>query len=150
MDFSKDTILQIAGDVWSLVLELDIEPDDALTVPAVKTGFVTGCVTISGAWEGTVVLDCGADLAKQAAAIMFEMEAEEIEAEEIRDAVGELVNMLGGNIKSLLPEPCKLSLPVVVQGQDYSTNIPGSQVIGQATFRCQGQPLQVMLLQQSG
>lgn len=150
MEFSKETILQIAGDVWNLVLELDIEPSGDVVIPVVKAGFVTGCVNISGAWEGTVVLDCTADMAKQAAAIMFEMELQEIEAEEIRDAVGELVNMLGGNIKSLLPEPCKLSLPVVVQGSEYSTNVPGSEVVGQATFLCQGQPLQAMLLQQNG
>ncbi len=149
MQFSKETILQIAGDVWNLVLELSIEPSDDVVIPAVKAGFVTGCVNISGAWEGTVVLDCAADMAKQAAAIMFEMELEEIGEEEINDAVGELANMLGGNIKSLLPEPCKLSLPVVVQGAGYSTKIPGSKALAQATFLCQGQLAQAMLLQQS-
>jgi chemotaxis protein CheX len=150
MQFSKETILQIAGDVWNLVLEMDIEPSDTVVIPAVKEGFVTGCVNISGAWEGTVVLDCSADMAKQAAVVMFEMELDEIGEEEINDAVGELANMLGGNIKSLLPEPCKLSLPVVVQGNGYSTNIPGSESLAQAAFLCQGQPIQAMLLQQNG
>lgn len=150
MEFSKETILQIAGDVWNLVLEMDIEPSDAVVIPVVKEGFVTGCVNISGAWEGTVVLDCSEDMAKQAAVVMFEMELDEIGEEEINDAVGELANMLGGNIKSLLPEPCKLSLPVVVQGNGYSTNIPGSKSLAQATFLCQGQSVQAMLLQQNG
>jgi chemotaxis protein CheX len=32
---------------------------------------------------------------------------------DIVDAVGELANVIGGNVKALLPQPCQLSLPHV-------------------------------------
>ena len=36
---------------------------------------------------------------------------------DIADALGELANIIGGNVKSLLPEPCALSLPHVLVGR---------------------------------
>jgi chemotaxis protein CheX len=36
---------------------------------------------------------------------------------DVADAVGELVNMIGGNVKSLMPGPSALSLPVVAAGR---------------------------------
>jgi len=36
---------------------------------------------------------------------------------DVADAVGELVNMVGGNIKSLMPGPSVLSLPAVAAGR---------------------------------
>ena len=38
-------------------------------------------------------------------------------AEDVADAVGELVNMIGGNVKSLMPGPSTLSLPLVRAGR---------------------------------
>ena len=35
----------------------------------------------------------------------------------MRDAVGELANMVGGNIKALMPGSCQLSLPTVAEGR---------------------------------
>src|SRR3546814_11558410 len=40
----------------------------------------------------------------------------EITPEDVTDAIGELVNMIGGNVKSLMPEPSILSLPMVAAG----------------------------------
>jgi hypothetical protein len=33
----------------------------------------------------------------------------------VRDVAGEVANMIGGNLKALLPEPCRLSLPKVTK-----------------------------------
>jgi hypothetical protein len=40
--------------------------------------------------------------------------------QDVLDAVGEMSNILGGNLKVLLPVPHKLSLPVVISGSNYS------------------------------
>jgi chemotaxis protein CheX len=36
---------------------------------------------------------------------------------DVADAVGELVNMVGGNLKSIMPGPSSLSLPSVAAGR---------------------------------
>jgi chemotaxis protein CheX len=41
---------------------------------------------------------------------------DELADSDIADAVGELANIVGGNVKSLLPPPTTLSLPVVAWG----------------------------------
>ncbi len=74
---------------------------------------LVGRVEITGQWEGAVTIDCDAELAARIAAAMFGMEDGGAEPDEIRDALGELANMAGGNIKSLLPAPSQLSLPTV-------------------------------------
>jgi len=74
---------------------------------------LAGCVHISGEWEGAVTLDCPSELAKKVASIMFSLTEDELSSDLIQDALGELTNMTRGNLKSLLPEPCYLSLPAV-------------------------------------
>ena len=72
--------------------------------------------TISGEWNGTVCVSCSQLAARHATSAMFGMEDDELTADEINDAVGELVNVVGGNIKSLVPGPSVLGLPTVIEG----------------------------------
>ena len=56
--------------------------------------------------------------------------------EELLDALGELVNIIGGNLKAYLPQPCHLSLPAAVGGWDYMLRFPGSHEVSQVVFEC--------------
>jgi len=47
----------------------------------------------------------------------------------VRDALGELANMLAGNLKSVLPSGVVLSMPSVIEGSDYSLRICGKRLI---------------------
>src|SRR5664279_3671280 len=49
--------------------------------------------------------------------------------DDVRDTMDELANMLGGNLKSLLPRGVVLSMPSVVAGGDYSLRICGGKAI---------------------
>lgn len=62
---------------------------------------------------------------------------------EARDAMGEFTPMLGGNLKSLLPAPCRLSPPSV--NEDYTILLRGP-VVERIVLRCEGHPLQIILL----
>ena len=66
-------------------------------------------------------------VARRAAAVMFELDASAASLEDMQDAVGELTNMTGGNVKALLEGQCALSLPAVVEGRDYSIPCPGAR-----------------------
>ena len=63
-----------------------------------------------------------------------------------RSRIGEIANMVGGNVKSMLPGPSVLSLPSVVQGQ---LSVPGAQVVRQVQLAWRTQPLVVSLWQQA-
>jgi len=57
-----------------------------------------------------------------------------------------LANMVGGNVKALLPEPCRISLPAVADGMDYRLSVPGARPVTAVTWTCGGEPLMVRLL----
>ena len=46
-----------------------------------------------------------------------------------RDLLGELVNMIGGNLKCALGRGLRLSMPSVVDGSDYSLRIRRAEVL---------------------
>ncbi len=54
----------------------------------------------------------------------------------MRDVLGELANMIGGNLKSLLGSGIRLSMPSVVDGVSYSVRVCGAEIREQLAFEC--------------
>ena len=143
MEFEQE-IKQLTASVWESILQLPIEPAETALPSGTRT--FSASVQITGVWTGTVLLSCGAAMAAQAAGIMLNVEPADAALADIQDAMGELVNMIGGNIKALLPETCRLSLPTVVEGSDYSVRVPGSTLVTNVAFRCAEHAVCVCLL----
>ncbi len=68
-------------------------------------------VDISGPTPARVWLDVPDQLAKTAAAVMLGICFDDANADDAGEAIAELTNMIGGNIKGLMPGPSHLSLP---------------------------------------
>jgi len=93
----------------------------------------SAAISISGAWEGTVTIEVTAATAEALTAAMLGIDGA-LDDEDIADAVGELVNMIGGNVKGLLPGPSVLTLPVVASGRGGRPTTP-RDVSGNGTPR---------------
>ena len=78
---------------------------------------------------------------------MFSVPEGELGDEDLRDALGELTNMVGGNIKTLLPGSEFISLPTVIEGSDYGVARLDSDIVARAQATSEGLPLQVVLLE---
>jgi chemotaxis protein CheX len=139
-----DEIYRLMEEIWSTMLSLELERPEHQAPDHTEHGTLTGCVHISGAWEGAAVLSCSTELAQQVTKIMFG--APEVSGGEVCDAIGELTNITAGQIQPLLPRPSELSLPSVVEGRDYRVNIPKSSLLSELTLRCQGQPVTIKVL----
>ena len=146
MQYLEEEITQVTAMVWESVLGIALEP--RLLVPAV-TRPIVGCVRVTGAWNGAVTIECGESMARDAAATMFGVAPRLAGSAEIRDAIGELVNMTGGNVKALLPTRSALALPTVLEGVTGATILPGAEVVTEVAFICEGQPMVVRLLRAS-
>lgn len=142
-----ENILEITETIWSAVAGLAVERIDPGAVRQRAGTIIAGCVHVTGAWKGAIALHCSEPLARRVAAAIFDVEASLATIAQTQDAVGELVNMTGGNLKALLPEPSQLSLPTVAQGTDFSARVPGSRLTGQMAFACEGEPLLVTVLE---
>jgi CheY-specific phosphatase CheX len=145
MQFIEKEICDYTKNIWKSILSLDVEPAQNGAGDSENNYALAGCIQITGAWNGTVTMHYPMPLAKKVASIMFDLNGGPVENELIQDALGELTNMTGGNIKSLLPEPCFLSLPAVAL-TDSAMRVPGSELVSKITFQCNGENFQVSLL----
>ena len=137
---------RITSDIWTAMLGLTLEPYYDAPVFPPDQRVATGIVQITGDFEGAVTIQLAESKARQVAAIMFAMEPEEIGDEELSDAVGELANMTGGNVKSTMAGSCQLSLPSVTSGRDYHVSVPGTSVRDRIGMTCQGELVVITLL----
>jgi len=146
----EQAIVRFAKDIWGSILGLEVTPTDRFAPSEIDKTLV-GFIQITGDWEGTVSVHYPASLARSAAATMFDIDEKRATMEQIQDALGELTNMVGGNIKSLLPEHehCHLSLPAVVV-TEHQLHIPGAVEIARVPFACQDQQFAVILQKRGG
>ena len=147
MPISAIDICQSVESIWMSLLGLEVQPSPQVASLNGGRHFLTSCVHLTGGWDGAVTLECSMPLARQIASIMFSMEPEAASMEEIRDALGEMVSITGGNLKAILAGDCHLSLPTVAEGLDYRLAVPRSRVVARVGFECQSQPLLVTLLE---
>ncbi|ATX78556.1 Chemotaxis phosphatase CheX [Mariprofundus aestuarium] len=141
MHFNEEDINRIITDIWTTILDLEIEyVHDGVTLPKGERSMV-GCIQIAGEWQGAVTLFCPDSLVRKATASMFGMTEDEVSEDEMQDALGELTNMTAGNINTLLPQGCCISLPSVAEGIDYKITIPGGKVTCELGFLCEGEPM---------
>jgi CheY-specific phosphatase CheX len=150
MELTDADLQRIAGDIWAAMLGLELKPNHAIDHHHEDERVVTGTVQITGDWAGAVTVQVSDVLARRAAAIMFAMEDDEINDEEVADTVGELANMVGGNVKSTVVGTAALSLPSVTSGRDYRLSIPGSATRERLAMDCDGDLVVVTLLQRDG
>jgi len=143
MSFLEAELAQVAELVWDSVLGVRLARRPQ--APPAPPRLMAAGVEIHGAWAGAVTIECSAEFARQAAAIMFGVEPAAVTPADSRDALGELANMTGGNLKALLPEPCRLSLPFVSSGPDLPLRPAGGTLLTCVAFECAGGPLSVRL-----
>ena len=141
---SSEDIFSIAQNVLDTMVKVEssMEFDSALEQ---ASSHVTGCIQISGGWQGAVVLQTTDGFARNAAARMLRLELEELTGEDIQDAMAELTNMIGGNIKSQVPGPSYLSLPTVTTGADFNFRLAHSHPVNEVTLEVESEPLRIVL-----
>ncbi len=88
-----------------------------------KGYFLAASIEIEGAWKGEVMFFCSESLAHRITAHLFEIEPAEVSREDVSETLGEINNIISGNLKRLLPEPCHLSVPSVGYNKNTLENI---------------------------
>ncbi len=144
-----EEIEQIVSSIWMSILNLPIVPaEDVALQPTSSQGrMLTGCVQFTGDFEGATLVHTTSALARRLASVMFAADEDSLGLEEVQDALGEISNMIAGNIKPLLPGASRISLPSVVEGEDYTMIVPGSRSICKVGFECTGESLLVSVQQ---
>jgi chemotaxis protein CheX len=108
---------------------------------------VHSSVSITGSWTGHVVYASSKFAARKAAAAFLAMEPDEVSHEDLSDVLGELANIVGGNVKAMLPTGATLSLPQVVLAPESATRYPSAERITGLYGLWDGEPVSVSMWQ---
>jgi chemotaxis protein CheX len=144
-DWLADVDLQaIAEQVWSSYLDLDganpLEP-----APHDADPELTASISVTGAWDGHIVISCTSQAAIHMAATMLGLAGDEVGLDDMVDTTGEMANVVGGNVKNLLPQPSVLSLPQVVLGAGL--RFPATRQVCSLTGFWRGEPVRIAVWQ---
>jgi chemotaxis protein CheX len=105
----------VIEQVWSALLFTPAEPWAEDVPPHFETG-LQAQIELRGDWNGRLVLTCDSDVAAQIAGAMLGAEADEaLHEDDVHDAVGEVLNVVGGSLKGALGGTMSLGLPGVRQ-----------------------------------
>ena len=144
---NEDDLAELVEQIW--VSYLDPEGLSPLipTGDDVQPSEVHSSVSISGSWTGHVVYASSAIAARRAAAAFLAVAAEEVSQEDVADVLGELANIVGGNLKAMLPPGCLLSLPQVVLAPEWTTKYPDARRVTGLYGVWEGEPVSVSMWQ---
>src|SRR5262249_773996 len=96
--------------------------------------------------DGHVIISMTGAAGVIVAAAMLDRDPETVAEADITDAIGEWVNVVGGNAKSLLPQPCQLSLPMTSR-PGGRIRYPGTRPLCGLPLALKGEPVTVWVRQ---
>jgi len=141
-------VRRIVQDVLFTMTAYAVELGD--TGYAVQPDTATCAVFFAGEWSGAVLVECPLSMAFEFTAQLMRIPKPIQFDDDVFDALGELANMIGGNLKSVLPKGVSLSMPSVVEGSKYSLRVCGANRNKRMTFVGPDGPFWVTLVETDG
>jgi chemotaxis protein CheX len=118
----SEKIIESAKEIFSTMVMMDISVSgDHLTKSVPMTESISGVIGLAGTHKGVLAIHIPNRVAMAITGSFLGMEVLAIN-EDVEDAIGELANMLGGNVKAILSEngrDISLSLPTTICGRQY-------------------------------
>jgi chemotaxis protein CheX len=132
---SVEILTQIVQSVFITMMDIEVQPCDA---PWSATGDrMTALVYLTGDWNGAIIFECNPQMACHFAGRILCMDPPESVDDDVSDVLGELANMIGGNMKSGMSLGIRLSMPSVMNGRDYDLRVIGAEVQERLAFKCE-------------
>ncbi|BBO17681.1 conserved hypothetical protein [Candidatus Brocadia pituitae] len=133
-------ITESTKTLFETMIMMDLKYDEASLVDdtQIKTD-VIGMVSFTGKYHGVIALFCSKTFALKVASALLMTELNEFTSE-VKDAIGEISNMIAGNVKTKLTAQygdMHLSIPIVIAGEGLSiTAVNNHPVVAETTLSC--------------
>jgi CheY-specific phosphatase CheX len=124
----------IVAAVFQAMLGLEVEP--AGEVQPSEPAEMNATVHLGGTWDGALMLETSRSQACRLAGRFLSIDPPPAVDDNVRDVMGELANMIGGNLKCALAPGATLSMPAVTDGSDYSLRIGNGVLVEKRAFSC--------------
>jgi chemotaxis protein CheX len=140
-------VRQSTREVFGTMLAIELVDEDASVgdgAPGPNAG-VVALIGLAGSWAGSGTFSCSAEMAQKISGQLLMMEFTAVDAD-VLDAIGEITNMVLGNVKTSLEEilgPMGLSIPTVIYGRNFTTRSVGKSNWTVVPFQCLGERVEV-------
>jgi len=143
-----ETLEQTVSSVFETMMGVDIAGVQAGW--STDSSRVTATLHFAGVWSAVLMLEVTRPLACFLAGHFLDTEPPQEVNDDVRDVVGELANMVGGNLKSVLAPGALLSIPEVIDGKDFNLRISAGKTCAESVFRCEAGLFRVTLIETPG
>jgi len=123
-DALSKTVVKVFESMVFMKIDSKIHTDKVL----IEDKHLTAMVGFAGVYMGLAAIHCSFDFARKIGGSMLSMEPDNLTEEDVRDALGEIANMISGYYKARLAEKLQTSenvfeqsVPTVISGDDYET-----------------------------
>jgi chemotaxis protein CheX len=143
-EITRSELTQIVSSVFSTMMGLEIQESGEPWGPGHER--LISAVYLTGEWAGAVLVECDRPVGCQIAASFLSMDPPEEVDDVVRDVLGEIANMIGGNVKCALGNGIKISTPSIIDGSSASLRVCGTRPLECAGFRSAAGPFWVTVL----
>ena len=123
-DVCREAMVRIVENVFHTMLGADVVPGNGIWVGDADE--LRGFIDFVGAYRAELSLQCSPAEARRLARLFMGTEGDDDDGES-RDAMGELLNIIAGNLKPMLPKGTQTTHPAVVAGSGRS--VPTSETL---------------------
>ncbi len=144
---NEDDLVEMVEQLWVSYLDPEGVTPLIPTYDENQPSEVHSSVSITGSWNGVVVYASSSTAARRAAAAFMAMGEDEVSIEDVSDVLGELANIIGGNVKAMLPAGALLSLPQVVLASASASKYPSAHRVTGLYGVWDGEPVSISMWQ---
>jgi CheY-specific phosphatase CheX len=110
----EQSVICANSQFWEQMLAMKLEHVPAAEMICVGHRHLLGSVELAGTWNGRIEVRIEEKLACTATAVMLMQPADTVAEVDMLDATREIANMIAGGIKSSLPRPCTMTVPLSI------------------------------------
>ncbi len=117
-----DKMVEATKEIFSTMIMMEISLEEVMEEHGVLTDTITAMIGLAGTHRGVLAVHFPYVVAMAITSSFLMMDVNEMNAD-VHDAMGEIANMLGGNVKTILSEngrDINLSMPSTISGSEYS------------------------------
>jgi chemotaxis protein CheX len=140
----REDLESVVVSIFTTMMRLEVSPSEA-PCPG-SASMLTAAVYLTGEWTGAACIHVEPEQACGFTGRFLEMPPPDAVGDDVRDVIGELANMIAGNLKCTLAPGVRVSLPSVSDGPGHSLRVCGSHVICRASFHTDDGPFWISLI----
>lgn len=118
----EKTISNCVMETFETMLSMNLAKVGMVTDPGLNEKRLVSCVHFAGEVVGTLSMHVSRDFARLIATTMLGIDDDALDEEEIKDVLGELANIICGNLRSDFQDndlACVISTPSITRGSDF-------------------------------